>query len=92
MQQMIFSVYDAQAKMHMAPFTRATIGLAERDFKQGVNDPNSQMYKTPEDFTLWHVGYFDDETGDVIPLERTVKCAIASALKDQKELKLEAVN
>lgn len=41
-------------------------GEALRNFTDTVNDPNAkQLHHHPEDFELWIVGTFDDQTGTI---------------------------
>lgn len=60
----IFSVYDTKAKAYLAPFFMHQEGMAARVFTNMVNDPNKshQFSMNPEDYTLFVVGQWDDET------------------------------
>ncbi|WNK12845.1 MAG: nonstructural protein [Microvirus sp.] len=70
----IFSVLDRKAKNYNLPFYCPTIEVAQRAFAQSVNDPASGMaYTHPEDFTLYHIGTFDDETGYTTSFEPVPK-------------------
>lgn len=66
MKQKVFSVFDDKAKAYMLPFFQPEKGMAVRMFSDAVNDPQSLFGKHPEDFTLFFVGEFDLETGEVI--------------------------
>jgi len=63
MQKVICSVRDITADVFSAPFTSANTLTATRDFAHACADPNSQLFKNPEDFQLYLVGEFDDDTG-----------------------------
>ena len=43
-----------------------TIGVAVRSFADEVNrkSDDNQMFRHPDDFELWSLGGFDDETGE----------------------------
>ena len=44
-------------------------GEAIRGFQDAVNDPNNrQLNQHPEDFDLYVVGYFDDQTGTLLAI------------------------
>lgn len=45
-------------------FPAQTHGSAERSFQDSVNNPESQHHKYPEDFCLYHITEFDDETAE----------------------------
>lgn len=62
------AVLDAKLGEYAAPFTVRKTGEAIRSFGDAVAqpDPNNNMHKHPEDFTLWHVGDYESDTGEVI--------------------------
>lgn len=63
MQLKIYSIRDAKAEIFNAPFYKNTHGEAERDFSMLVNEEKSKINKFPEDYDLYHLGSFDDQTG-----------------------------
>lgn len=62
---MLFSVYDSKAEMHSPPMADRSIQSAIRRFTSEVASPESQLHHYPEDFALYNIGTFDDETGEV---------------------------
>jgi len=56
----IFTVYDSKAEAYLQPFYMATKGQAVRAFTDMANDPNHSFYKHPEDYTLFHLGQYED--------------------------------
>lgn len=62
-----FSVFDRKAEVFCPPYPAPTPGVAERQFKEAVNDPKTVINQNPEDFVLYEVFEFDDMTGLVIP-------------------------
>jgi len=58
-----FSIRDAKGEIFNTPFFQKTHGEAERSFKQIANDTNSMVYKFPEDYDLYYLGTYDDQTG-----------------------------
>nr|QJB19434.1 MAG: nonstructural protein [Microvirus sp.]QJB19675.1 MAG: nonstructural protein [Microvirus sp.] len=62
-----FSIRDIKAEGFNTPFFQATFGLAERAFKEAANDPQSQIAKNKEDFSLYYLGEFDQQTGLISP-------------------------
>lgn len=59
----IFTVFDSAANAFLQPFFAPTIETAIRSFRELVNEPNHQFHKFPEDYVLFHVGTFDQNTG-----------------------------
>lgn len=60
----VFSIFDDKGKAFMTPFFMSQIGQALRAFSDAVNDPLAEnIYKHPEDFTLFHLGCFDVLSG-----------------------------
>lgn len=58
-----FSIRDQKGEVFHPPFYKKTHGEAERDFKQLVSDGKSTVSQYPEDFDLYYVGEYDDQTG-----------------------------
>lgn len=58
-----YAIRDSKAEIFYPPFYQHTHGAAERDMKTLVNDKSSTIAKHPEDFDLWLLGSFDDNTG-----------------------------
>lgn len=65
MMQKIFTVYDSKLEAYMQPFFMSSKGQAIRAFTDTVNDPSTQFNKHPEDFTLFEIGEYDDQSGKV---------------------------
>lgn len=59
----IYSIRDAKAEIFNLPFFKNTHGEAERDFTNLVNNPESMVGKYPDDYDLYHLGSYDDQTG-----------------------------
>jgi hypothetical protein len=45
------------------------VGLAIREFTQAASSPDTNFYKHPADFDLYHLGSWDDQTAVFIPLD-----------------------
>lgn len=60
----IFSIFDKAALAFMPPFFMPTVGMALRAFSDDVQRPNSHLAAHPSDFELFHLGGFNDLTGD----------------------------
>lgn len=63
----ICAVRDSAAVAYAPPMTFPTIGIASRTFRDEVHREESMLFKHPEDYTLFKIGEFDDETGMLEP-------------------------
>lgn len=68
MMMKIFSIRDAAVEAFLQPFFSPTTGAAVRSVSDAVNDPKHQFFQHAKDYSLWHLGDFDDATGAVSPL------------------------
>lgn len=59
----IFTVFDHAAEAYLQPFFLDTAGQAIRTFTEAVNDPNHPFGKYPKDYTLFHIGTYDESNG-----------------------------
>lgn len=78
----VFSVFDSKTSLFGRPFTEQKEESAIRGFSDAVNDdsnPNNMWNKHPEDFSLFLIGEFNDETGALSP-SLPVSLVTASAL------------
>lgn len=75
----VFVVYDSKAEAYGMPFYQRSVGEAIRGFAQAAKDPNVQLSKSPEDFTLFQIGTYDEFAGTFQLLE--TKHALGTALE-----------
>lgn len=81
----ILAVHDRQLDAYMRPFCAQSIGQAVRSFRDEVNNPQSDLNKHPEDYTLHKLGTFEESTGIIYMLkEGPEQVAIASNLIERK--------
>lgn len=50
------------------PIVVPALGAATRSFQDEIRSPDSAWSRHPEDFDLYHVGYFDTATGVLDPM------------------------
>ena len=62
MKQQVFSIYDSKAQAYFPPFCLHNPQMAIRQFSDMVIDPESRISKHPEDYTLFQLGEWDDQT------------------------------
>lgn len=61
-----FAIYDKKANSFGQLFPSHTFGTAERSFKESMMNPDSPHGKYPDDFALYHILDYEDDTGIVI--------------------------
>ena len=62
-----YSIFDTAAGAYARPFFTATDSLASRAFCDIASDANHEVGKHPDDYILFKVGLFDDNTGEIHP-------------------------
>lgn len=80
----MFSIRDSKAEIYGNPFFQKSHGEAERNFKTLTNDGLSTVNKYPEDFDLYYLGMYDDQTGKTETLDTPQHVVKATALKETK--------
>lgn len=66
MKQQMFCIRDTKADAYLPPFFLPRKEMAMRVFDQCVNSKDHQFGKWPQDYTLFQIGQFDDETGTCV--------------------------
>jgi len=77
----IFTVYDLKSETYLPPFCMRSKGEALRSWQTIVNDDQSNFSKFPADFTLYEIGSFDDNSGELVYYPRI---SLGSALEFRK--------
>ena len=80
MKHVICVVRDIKADLFGQPFFNASVGMAQRSFSDSVNRPDekSLLFNHPEDFELYQLGSFDDQTGTFDLLDRPKQLLLGS--------------
>lgn len=78
MQIQIISIYDSKAGAFITPWFSQTVATAQRQFMSAVDDKSTDFHKYPGDYTLFHLGGFDQEQGkfDILPTPENLGLAI----------------
>lgn len=61
--EQVFVVYDSKAEIYEKPFHMQTKGQAVRGFTDVINDKQTPLGQHPEDYTLFHIGEYDNLKG-----------------------------
>ena len=60
----VVALFDKKTGLYEKPGFARHLGDALRDWDHLRKDENTKMGKNPEDFDLWKLGVYDDETGE----------------------------
>jgi hypothetical protein len=84
----IYAIYDALAQVYGTPHWHKNEAVAIRTFRDMTNDHQTTICRNPQDYTLFHMGEYDDQTGNIEPPEKGIPqpVAHAAALVDQKKI------
>jgi hypothetical protein len=63
MQKSVCAVFDSKSGLYANPFYAVNSVVAVRDFITAARDPAVQISKNPEDYSLYQLATFDDESG-----------------------------
>ena len=82
MQFYIYSVRDRAIDTYGRPVFFAAVGAAVRAFQDEVNraNPDNTMHTHPEDYDLYEIGTFDDQTGIITPHQQPRQVAIGKQM------------
>lgn len=86
MNEQVFTVFDSKVGEYNRPFFARSIGEALRMFQDTVDDPKSQLHKHAADYTLFHLGEYDGESGQFHNLDSPRSCGVALEFKKQYEI------
>lgn len=75
--QQAFSVRDNKAETYGEPFYRPNQVVAIRSLSDAIAEGNNPWAKHPDDYSLYHVGEWDDTEGDLIAATKTHICNLA---------------
>lgn len=64
MKHLVFSIHDVKAGAFLPPFILPRSEMAARVFSDCINSEDHQFGKHPEDYTLFRLGWFDDELAE----------------------------
>ena len=74
----IFSVFDTAVGAYASPMFLHSRAQAVRAFTDAIADPSTNICKHPQDFTLFYLGEYDDQTGYFTSLDTPESCGLLS--------------
>lgn len=79
----IYAIRDTMVGF-MTPFYQANEQVALRNFKIRINNPTSELKAIAENLELYKLGTFDDQSGEISPLKRSVFMAKGNDVLEKK--------
>lgn len=83
MKLVAYAIYDMKAEAFSTPFFSQNDLMAKRTFKDLATDPQSTVFKNPEDFRLFRVGEFVNADGTLVQTE--IPQLISEAIEHNKK-------
>ncbi len=65
-----FTIYDTKTESFSNPFFAPTQGAAIRIFSDSASDPATLLNKHPQDFQLYEIGSWNDNTAELLGTKR----------------------
>lgn len=77
----MFAVFDRKVKTYGTPFFTTHEASALRSFSRFATDPNTDASVFPNDFELFRIGSYDEDSGHV---ETCIPASLGTALSFQQ--------
>ena len=62
-----YAIYDQKAKAYLTPFCMHNDAMAVRGFGDAINDPATRFGQHPEDYLLYQLAEWHDDSGEFVP-------------------------
>lgn len=62
MTKFMFVIFDNKSRLYSSPFFSVRKESAMRDFLRAAESPESEIYHTPDDYDMFCIGTYEDET------------------------------
>ena len=69
----LYAIKDAKAEVFADIFQLPNNAIALRKFSEACTDEKSELHKYPEDFALYLIGSYDNETGHLSAPEQPIE-------------------
>lgn len=82
----ILSIYDKATRCYMRPFFCVTLSHGTRLFSDLLTEPNHEVSRHPEDYSLFYIGEWDDQTGSIVSVPAEHICnahELAARVRDE---------
>lgn len=76
----MFTVFDSKAAAFLQPFFAPTTAVAIRSFSQAARTQGHDFNQYAEDYTLFELGEFDQETAKIMLRDTPTSICLASTV------------
>ncbi|QCQ84596.1 nonstructural protein [Blackfly microvirus SF02] len=83
MRLMLCSVKDVAVQAYQPPYVARAPGEASRMFADACRDPERTGVRHPQDLILYHLGWWDDGTGEFEVLEKPEVMVTGASLAEK---------
>ena len=83
MKLVVVAVRDSAVDAFMRPFFVPSTAFAVRSFNDAVKEKDSLMFANPQDYALFELGTFDEETGKMENLPSPRQLVRAQDMKER---------
>lgn len=63
----VYTIFDTASASYKRPFCAQADGEVIRLFKDLALNKDHEIGQHPEDYSLWRIGFFDDNKGELTP-------------------------
>lgn len=89
----VFAIRDSAIEEYSRPFFARTVPEGLRFFSDMLSDPQSDFARHPQDYCLFHIGSYEGNTGELIPLPAPHSLGVAVDLMPSQPTSItEAMN
>ncbi len=81
----IFCVFDSKAEAFLQPFFSVNRAVALRSFTQACQDGQSDFHRFAGDYSLFEIGDWSSEKGELVMYEAKVNLGLASQYLNVEE-------
>jgi len=81
----LYTIYDSKSHAYHQPMFFINEAVALRAFTQACNDPASFLNQSPSDYSLFHLGVWDDDNATIEMLNAPHCLGLASTFKKETE-------
>lgn len=89
MKMTIYTIFDAAAQTFTRPIFLPADGMATRVFVDMIQDPNQELHKYPQDYTLFRIGTYDDQDANIEPQPAQRLMSGSEAIKIARQRRLD---
>ena len=86
MQLIVFTIFDSASGAYLRPFFQRSNGEALRTFENECVAAESPIANHPEDYSLYRIGTYDDNKGELYPEDRFCLATAAEVVASSRQI------